>query len=281
MFMQFIFANTYINLDGNKIILNKSMIKHYNNLFNSIEYDYFNFSLIYNNSFNSIKIKHQSNKNKSNKIVCIFGVLVNEKGLQIEKSMLSWLLPEYDVYCIYQKYPGILYEYPALRFAQWFSLSYNISIILYIHTKGAFNQFKSQDQLIELWRKEFTGSRKFIYIHLIKDNLTDISCLFRSGTYTLFNANYISNRAFKLINTISIRTNRYDYEKLFKTEKTIIRVKGVLNDTIAWYEARRLIPIFLKYYKYNENLKKDKNNKKIINIIILIILIFLLKKKIN
>jgi hypothetical protein len=33
--------------------------------------------------------------------------------------MLEWLLPEYDVYCVYQKYPGILYEYPAIRFAKY------------------------------------------------------------------------------------------------------------------------------------------------------------------
>ena len=78
--------------------------------------------MIYNFSSNSIKIKHKSNgKNITNPIVCIFGVLANEKGLEIEKSMLQWLLPEYDVYCIYQKYPGKLFEYPALRFAQWIS----------------------------------------------------------------------------------------------------------------------------------------------------------------
>ena len=33
--------------------------------------------------------------------------------------MNEWLLPEYNVYTVYQKYPGKLFEYPALRFAQW------------------------------------------------------------------------------------------------------------------------------------------------------------------
>ena len=122
----------------------------------------YNLSEIYNKSYNSIKIKYKTLNNKLKKDICIFGVLANEKGLNTEKTMLKWLLPEYNVYCIYQKFPGELFEYPALRFAQWFSLSFNISIILYVHTKGAFNQFKSQEQLIELWKYEFTSPRKYI-----------------------------------------------------------------------------------------------------------------------
>lgn len=118
---------------GNK--MKNSEIIHYGNLFNSIEYDFYNLSSIYNDSYNSIKIKHKSKKFLLKKEICIFGVLVNDKGLQIEDSMLEWLLPEYDVYCIYQKYPGVLYEYPALRFAQWFSITYNKEIILYFTQK--------------------------------------------------------------------------------------------------------------------------------------------------
>ena len=111
-----------------KIFLNKSEEEYYDSLFNSIESDYYNFSLIFNQAYNTIKIKHKSSINMNNKISCIFGVLVNGNGLQIEKSMLDWLLPEYDVYCIYQKYPGILFEYPALRFAQWLSLNFKKQI---------------------------------------------------------------------------------------------------------------------------------------------------------
>ena len=76
--------------------------------------------------------------------------------------MLKWLLPEYDVYCVYQKFPGILYEYPALRFAQWFIIKYHKSFILYIHSKGAFRQFKGQENVIKLWKHEFTSPRKYI-----------------------------------------------------------------------------------------------------------------------
>ena len=158
-------SNESIIKNDSEIIYNSLRKKYgekwyYENLFNSIEYDFYNLSLIYNNSYNSIKIKHKSKVNLLRKEVCILGVLCNDKGLEIHNSMLLWLLPEYDVYCVYQKYPGILFEYPALRFAQWLSLNYDKSIILYVHTKGAFYQRKEQDLVIELWKHEFTKERK-------------------------------------------------------------------------------------------------------------------------
>ena len=203
-----IFVEDAQNMNLNEsFIKNNSEIIYYENLFNSIQYDFYNLSLIYNNSFNSIKIKHKSNKNSFKKEVCILGVLCNDKGLEIHNSMLLWLLPEYDVYCVYQKYPGILFEYPALRFAQWFSLEYNKPIILYVHTKGAFYPRKEQELVIDLWKHEFTNNRKNIYINYIKNNSVDISLPFRKGTCTWLNGMFISNRAFKLINEIEYYPN--------------------------------------------------------------------------
>ena len=185
-------------LDKNQTTKNKSKNFYYNALFNSIDYDDYNISLIYHNNYNSIKIKHKPIKYSSKKEICIFGVLCNDKGLKIENSLLNWLLPEYDVFCVYQKYPGKLYEYPALRFAQWLSQTKNISIILYIHTKGAFYSSKTQDMIRELWKHEFTKPKKEIYISLLKDNYSDIALPFRHGIFTWFNGMFISLRAFNL-----------------------------------------------------------------------------------
>ena len=33
--------------------------------------------------------------------------------------MLKWLIPNYNIYNVYQKYPGKLFEYPALNFTQY------------------------------------------------------------------------------------------------------------------------------------------------------------------
>ena len=138
------FIYLYKSIKKRRTNLNDKKMKYYDFLFNTIQSDYFNLILIYNKSYDTIKIKYKSeSKRFINPIICVFGVLVNDEGLKIEKSMLEWLLPEYEVYSVYQKYPGNLYEYPALRFAQWFSLFYNISIILYVHTKGAANFLSS------------------------------------------------------------------------------------------------------------------------------------------
>ena len=146
-------------------------------------------------------------------------MLVNDKGLQIENLMLEWLLPEYDVYCVYQKYPGILYEYPALRFAQWFSITYDKEIVLYVHTKGAFSPFQSQEEVIELWKNEFTSPRKYIYTNFIKNNFTEICLPFRKTTVTFFNGMFISIRAFKLIDDIKFNSNRFYYEEILFKDK--------------------------------------------------------------
>ena len=163
-------------------------------------------------------------------------MLCSDEGMKIEKSMLNWLIPEYDVYCVYQKYPGILYEYPALRFAQWLAQLYNISFILYVHTKGAINKGPEQEWTRSIWKQEFTNSNKKKYIQLLKSNSCDIALPFRYGNSTWCNGMFISNRAFNLIEEIDYNTkNRYYYENLFGQINKIncsIRIKGVIFDNI-------------------------------------------------
>lgn len=163
--------------------------------------------------------------------------------------MLDWLLPEYDVYSIYQKYPGTLYEYPALRFAQWFSLLYNQSIILYVHTKGAFNKHNFQEKIRILWKHEFTSPRNKLYINPLKDNSIDITIPFRKEICTWYNGMFISNRAFNKINTIKYVNRRHYYESLFITtyKENSIRFRGILNDSISAYDVGNQVNQFLFY----------------------------------
>ncbi len=216
-------------------------------LFNSIIGDNYNLSSIYHYNFDNIKIKHQS-QNITNKIICILGVLVNQNGIKIEKEMLDWLLPEYDVYSIYQKYPGILYEYPALRFAQWIIHTLNKTILLYLHTKGAFHPTKSQHYVRKLWRIEFKQPRSNLYIQSILNNKTDISIPFRKSVCTWFNGMFISKTAFILIPEIPISKVRHFYEGgLFKV--TNIRIKGIINDNQSPYKIGNAIIQYLNKKK--------------------------------
>ena len=216
-------------------------------LFNSIIGDNYNLTSIYHYNNNDIKIKHLT-KNRKNKILCIFGVLVNIKGIIIENEMLDWLLPEYDIYCVYQKYPGKLYEYPYLRFAQWIMRALNKTIILYLHTKGAFHSTPGQLKVRKLWMNEFTNPRNKFYIQPILKNITDISVPFREGKCTWFNGMFISKRAFDLIPEVSIEKRRHFYEGgIFSLIN--IRIKGIIKDTMLPSEIGKAMDYYLKFQK--------------------------------
>lgn len=232
------------------IIINKINNENNDILFTSIIGDSFNISQIYHYNYVHIKIKHKK-KCKKNKIICILGVLVNENGLNIEKEMINWLLPEYDIYIVYQKNPGILYEYPALRFAQWILQSLNKTILLYLNTKGAscYNSFQTFTR--NFWKNEFTYPRNKIYIKSILNNETDVSLPFRKDRSTWFNGMFISKRTFDAIRQIPINKDRYFYEgRLFND--SVIRIKGIINDSQSPYEIGNEMFRYIRQKKYKQ-----------------------------
>jgi hypothetical protein len=82
---------------------------------------------------------------------CVLGVLKSPRGLQIRDEMLSWLLKEYNVYYVEQEMPGKLFEYPALRFAQWLCTEKDCEDVLYVHTKGAGRPSDVQKKIRKMW----------------------------------------------------------------------------------------------------------------------------------
>ena len=197
-------------------------------------------------SLNLIKIVHKTN-NSEDKPLCIFGVLENNNGLKIEEEMLKWLIPEYNVYIVYQKYPGKLFEYPALRFAQWIIKKKNKTFLLYLHSKGAFHPKRSKNiQMIvrKLWKHEYSGNNKNKYINSILINKTDVSTMFsyyRKKTW--FNGFFVSQKAFDLIGKVKIKKRMY-YEIMFG--KTKARVLGILSNKVknSHAAARKFFRLF-------------------------------------
>lgn len=236
--------------------LNKNL-NIYQKLFDSIKGDYYDFQSIYNYKYTTIKIKRQASKKKSN-LTCVFGILVNENGIKIEQEILEWLLPEYNIYKIYQKFPGRLYEYPALRFSQWLTESQNISYLLYLHTKGATHKFHSGTSLIrKLWKQEFTKPRNKIYILPIINNKADVSTPLSNGATTWYNGMFISRRAF-VLNKIMPCKNRYLYEFLFSNNAT--RIKGVIAENVK-FPWRVLINHFKTENRTKTEINKIKSTK--------------------
>ena len=183
--------------------------------------------------------------------------------------MLDWLLPEYDIYCVYQKYPGILYEYPYFRFAQWIIQKLNKTILLYLHTKGAFHSLPNQLKVRKIWKNEFKNPRNKIYIKPILENITDISTPFRAGKCTWFNGMFISKRAFDLIPEVSIKKRRHYYEGgLFSS--TNIRIKGIIKDKVLPFEIVKEMNHHLKLQKIKNEIGIITENALLLGFIIVI-----------
>ena len=197
---------------------------------------------------NKIKIVHKT-IDSLNKTLCVFGVLENNNGKKIEKEMLEWLIPNYNVYIVYQKFPGKLFEYPALKFAQYLINKKNETVLLYIHTKGAFYPKRKNIQNVvrQLWKYEYSGKNKNKYISPIINNLTDVTTMFSGDKkITWFNGFFASQRAFIIIeNKFKKRfKKRHKYETLFR--KTTVRVLGIINNKLN----RNVHPHARKYLKY-------------------------------
>lgn len=219
-----------------------------NFLFDSIKSDNFSITEIFNHNYTNIKIKKYSS-NEKKQLICVLGVLVNNLGLKIEKELTYWLEKDYDIYKVYQKYPGILYEYPALKFAQWLvENKNNISFLLYLHTKGASHKMITQrDNLIKnLWKTEFSKPRNQLYISQLISNKADVVTPLRTGIITWYNGMFISKRAFQLNNILENR-NRYIYEFYFKNNNT--RIKGILSN-----HCKNMTAYLILYDNQNKNI---------------------------
>lgn len=102
-------------------------------------------------SFQDVSISFKECDERQSDRYCVLGVLKSSRGLQIRDEMLSWLLKEYNVYCVEQEMPGKLFEYPALRFAQWLCCEKECEDVLYVHTKGAGRPSDVQKKIRKMW----------------------------------------------------------------------------------------------------------------------------------
>ena len=193
---------------------------------------------LYNISVEVVENRCIKNISESNVKTCILGVLLSEEGKQIEKYMLSWLTEKYDVISIRQPMPGCMFEFPALRFAQLYSVE-NKEPILYLHTKGGGNPARIQRQIVNMWKHEFV-TNKMDYDKRI--NQYDLLLPY-SGPQgiTWFNGFIATPKAFSSIPPILFFDNRYVYEMLFKGVTINLYCRRLSNiilddttDTRAW-----------------------------------------------
>lgn len=156
-------------------------------------------------------------------VICILGVLDNDRGKVIKQELLSWITHKYDCISVNQEPPGRLFEYPALFIAQQTSISTG-KPVLYLHTKGAANpnNVYNQERVRKLWRFEFDVHYDD-YMKFINSGERVVACPF-TGTKThttWMNGFMATSEAWKVShNIVPPRQysdgNRYPYEHCFR-----------------------------------------------------------------
>ena len=156
-------------------------------------------------------------------VICILGVLDNDRGKVIKQELLSWITHKYDCIAVNQEPPGRLFEYPALFIAQQTSISTG-KPVLYLHTKGAANpnNVYNQERVRKLWRFEFDAHYDD-YMKLLHRGDRVVACPF-TGTKThttWMNVFIVTPEAWKVADNIKPPKqysdgNRYPYEHCFR-----------------------------------------------------------------
>lgn len=162
-------------------------------------------------------------------ITCILGVLDNDAGRSIQVEMCKWIGKKYNIIIVKQATSGTLFEYPAIRFAQWYSITHN-EPVLYLHTKGAANQTPIQKTVRRMWMFEFSQYYQWYCDNAI-GHTPFIGCPFTDGHSTWFNGWIANSAAFQKLDTVTISLDRYVYETGLWGKSPDVQVIGrLLND---------------------------------------------------
>lgn len=191
--------------------------------------------------------------NVHNPITCVFGCLLTQSGIQIKQQMLAWLTQKYDLITVDQEPPGKYFEWPALHFAQQYSLATK-KPVLYIHTKGAGNSTNiyNQSSVRNLWQFEFIGHYNE-YLEWISNHNDGVMCPFIGNVnhFTWLNGFIANCGAWASIPTIEPSSNRLVFEALF--EKANISYYGRILSNVNSHpsvESSYMINIINKVFTH-------------------------------
>lgn len=159
------------------------------------------------------------------KPICVLGVVDNEAGRAIEREMLAWLEPLYDVHVVL--HDGTKFEQPAIRYMQDICLRDKVPC-LYLHTKGAFNRPELSTVVRSMWKHEFT-TKKDVYFGLVDRPYAAVACPFTGSDKTTWYNGFVTNwQAMAAHPLIEPNANRMKFERLFIGSQT--QVFGVVRN---------------------------------------------------
>lgn len=174
---------------------------------------------------------------KHTPIICVLGVLANQRGLEIKNEMLKWIVTKYDCIAVNQEPPGVLFEYPGLLIAQQTSIITN-KPVLYLHTKGAAHSTNVYNQATcrEVWRREFIDHYDE-YLLMMGSAKSVMACPFTGKTRhtTWLNGFMATPNGWAVAQNIvpPENGNRFPYEHCFKDVN--IKAYGRIMNNVESY----------------------------------------------
>lgn len=202
-----------------------------------------------------------------NKRKCVLGVLKTEAGLKIKEEMLAWLSPIYEVFCVEQEAPGVLYEYPAIKMAADLAVDLD-EPVLYLHTKGAAMPNQAQPMVRAFWQHEFTvNSEK--YFEMVNENKPLVSAPYTmKRNIAWFNAFVMNPIAAKwLLTYLKPQSDRYWFEQQLWNHDSTVTMLGLYDDMVSTFSDPW--PAFV--YLFNGVMNMPVQNNKKMNIAVVAI----------
>lgn len=142
----------------------------------------------------------------------------NENGRKIAHEMLPWLDAVYDVHPVY--HDGSKFELPAMEEAKRLSKLYHLPV-LYIHTRGAVNVWRTTIPTRRMWMEEF-GEQWRKYFAICETEKPRVACPFcDSDGETRYNGFVANTAAWEMV-SLAPSADRMVYESLWKGKDVVV-----------------------------------------------------------
>lgn len=168
------------------------------------------------------------NKSEKDKPVCILGVATNDKGMQIRDRMMQWLPKYYRVVEVH--HDGSQFEYPALHVMQIYAYISG-KPCLYVHTRGAYNHWKTTEPTHRMWEFEF-GQLRDLYFRIVDSDKPIAACPFTGPNKETFYNGFVANAAALKSIDIQPSEDRMIYERIFKGSQ--VKVFGKIFNNLIY-----------------------------------------------
>lgn len=153
------------------------------------------------------------------KPIAVLGIMTTPEGLKIADEMCAWMQPIYELHKV--EHDGSLFELPALKAAQALSIERN-EPVLYIHTRGAVNVWRTTIPTRKMWKEEFGRQwLKYFTVAGMQQKPVVVCPFVDSDRETRYNG-FVANPSAWAQLDLQPTKDRMDYERLWRDKECTV-----------------------------------------------------------